>query len=197
MDTVYLTHMRRLNLMENEFDKIEVLSQSLTTEEGFLNEACMNELAAWINNFPKTYARPDLLEDPEWSTQRVVSVKEITGYFAQWAIRQGDHPGCPPNLEKLITYLGNCLRTDFGEKDGTRWGEMGWGNFSLCEINKTLWDILGDLSIFQEWNTKECLGEHWLDLDALLHNVCISIRNERRKNDEFDRKFKEEYPEFK
>jgi hypothetical protein len=182
--------------MKNPLDKIEYLTQPLLTEEGFLNEACINELSAWINNFPKTYARSDLLEDPEWSQKKVTSVKEITGYFAQWAVRQEDFVGCPPNLEKIITHLDQSLRTDFAKIDKTRWGEMGYGNFSLCEINKMLWDILGDLSIFQEWNTKECLGEHWLDLDALLHNVCLSIRDERRKNDEFNRKFEEEHGEF-
>ena len=172
---------------------MEYLTQPLLTEEGFLNEACLNEMEAWINNFPKTYERTDLLNDTEWSVKRVTEVKEITGYFALWATRQGDHPGCPPNLEKLITYLDKCLRTDFIKADTSKWGQMGYGNFSLCEINKMLWNILGDLSIFHEWNTKECLGDNWLDLNALLLNVCVSIRDERRKNDESYHKFKEEH----
>ena len=59
---------------------------------------------------------------------------------------------------------------------------------SLCEINKLCFDILyeQDVKEFDAWNE----GEDFIDLDALLHNVCLDIRLERRAfkafNDKFD-----------
>ena len=63
----------------------------------------------------------------------------------------------------------------------------------MCEIKKMLFDILEGTEQFDAWNTKECLGSDWLDLDALLHNVCISIRDERRTHKAFDDKFEKEH----
>lgn len=57
-------------------------------------------------------------------------------------------------------------------------------------INKTLWDILGDLTLFQEWNTEEVMGENWLDLSAILHNVCLDVRSEWRNEKRFDEEFR-------
>ena len=90
---------------------IEFLKNPLTTEEGFINEACLNELSSWIKNIPRTYDR--LSDDPEWNTPRCTALKEITGKFALWAVRQGDYHNCPPNLENIISYLDTCLRREF------------------------------------------------------------------------------------
>jgi hypothetical protein len=78
----------------------------------------------------------------------------------------------------------------------------------LCEINKTLWDILKDFEPFKKWNesklgksdicfisrdTKPSPDYDFIDLDALLRNVCIDIRQERREDKEFDRKFESQH----
>ena len=140
------------------------------------------QLLEAIENMPRTYER--LANDPEWNTPRVTYFKEITGAFALWAVRQGSGYKCPPNLEKIISYLDTCLRKEFVRRnEDARWGEMGYGEFSLCEINRMLFSILWNLSLFQDWNTEECLGKDWLDLHAILHNVCLSIREERRLRD--------------
>lgn len=57
-----------------------------------------------------------------------------------------------------------------------------------------LHDILYEqnISLFDDWNKKEKMGPHWLDLDALLHNVCISIRQSRRDFDRFNQEFEKE-----
>lgn len=74
-------------------------------------------------------------------------------------------------------------------------GKYGFMEISLCDISKMLYDILygQNISIFDGWNTEEVMGKSWLDLDALLHGVCICIRNERRERDRFSKKFEEEY----
>ena len=83
----------RLSNFKNRIDMVEstrlndllalpdhVLEQPLTTEDGFINEACMNELASVLRNIPRTYER--LKNEDEWSTQHCTNIREITGYFA-------------------------------------------------------------------------------------------------------------------
>lgn len=175
----------------NPEDFDHILANPLLTEDGFLNEACLNELASAIKNMPKTYER--CADDPEWSKKRITHYREITGGLAHWAVRQlgSGSKDCtlpfPPNLEKVVGYLHACIRKKFDE--------FGWTDLSLCDISKMLYDILYEqnVSVFDEWNTKEVLGEHWLDLDALLHNVCLTIRQERREHDRFDAEFEAKY----
>lgn len=173
-----------------------VLEQPLLTEDGFANEACIRELESVLSTFPRTYER--LQSDPEWSTPEITYYKEVTGFFALWSVRQLPNLPYPPNLEHLIGYLDACLRQEFLTLDpNSEWNQKGWGSFSLCEINKMMFDILEGTEQFDAWNTKDCLGENWLDLDALLRNVCVSIRDERRINKAFDKKFEEEYDKLK
>ena len=162
-------------------DDIEMLTQPLMTEEGFLNEACMNELAAVIENMPPSYIR--LANKPEWTTPIFISYREIVGYFANWAVRniQGDDPTFPPGLEKMVGLLTAIIRPKFTIA-------REWANLTLCEINKMLHDALWEEPIFNSWNDSKVVAG-WLDLHALLHQVCISIRNEKRESDRFSEEF--------
>ena len=168
----------------NEKDEIEFIQEPLLTEEGFVNEACLNALSAAINNMPKTYER--LAGEPEWSEERWTFKDEITGSLAKWAIRQSPHD-CPAGLEKVIGYLDACLSRVFS------FDIAGMCKLSLIQINKALYDILYEqgISDFDKWNE----GEGFIDLDALLRNVCIDIRMERREKDKFDKEFEKKYPQ--
>lgn len=176
-------------MKENPFEDIEMLHNPLLTEEGFVNEACINELESWIKNLPRTHER--LADDPEWNTPRWTNYRSITGGLAHWAVQQlstGNAdpvppPACPPNLEKVLGYLQACILSKFDD--------FGLAKLSLCDISKMLYDTLWDLEVFMAWNTEECLGSYWLDLDALLHNVCLSIRQDRREFDRFNKEFEE------
>ncbi len=162
-------------------DDIHMLSQTLTTEEGFVNEACINELEAAILNMPPDWER--LADRPEWNKKNYISWREITGHLAHWAIRQipeHDSTPTPPGLKKVIGYLSACIRPKFDN--------MGWAHLTLCEINKILHDILMEDKTFNSWNDEKIISG-WLDLHALLHNVCLSIRDERRASDAFDAEF--------
>jgi len=186
--------------MDN-FEDIEFLSQPLLTDEGFVNPACMNELAAVINNMPPTYER--LANEPEWSTKEITSLTDILGALAKYAVIQSPY-ACPEDLAVVIRYADACLHKDISWKD---YGDCWFASLSLCDINKALFHILMDFEPFRKWNEprfnwrkdpnlKECPQNpdyDFIDLHALLHNVCLDIRTERREwkkfNDEFDAKY--------
>lgn len=175
--------------MKNLPDDIHMLSQPLITEEGFLNEACMNELNAAINNMPETWER--LANDPEWTERQWIFSSTISGYLANTAVRL--YRKCPPNLVHIIDYVATCLYRDFENREHCKDHDDIMAQWSLCEINKMLWDILGDLAPFKEWNTEKVMGEKWLDLSAVLHNVCLDVRSEWRNNKRFDEAFEREH----
>jgi len=182
-----------------------VISQPLTTEEGFINPACMNELEDAILNMPKSYDRLD--GEDEWSIKKDkwTFKHDIVGAFAMWACRQSPY-GVPDGLENVCKYLNACLDKEF------KWENYGMEELSLCEINKALYSILYNQGVteFDNWNKckkgetpdiiycsafdgKKNPDYDFIDLDALLHNVCISIRDERRKNKAFDDNFEKQY----
>ncbi len=161
--------------MKKDFlDDVEMIQQPLLTEEGFVNEACLNELRAAINNMPKTYER--LADRPEWTTPHWCFAKNITSHFARYAISQGP-TACPIGLERVVGYLEAALMHTF------TFDLSGMCELTLCQINKALYDILYEqgVSDFDKWNE----GEDFIDLDALLRNVCIGLRDERRETERF------------
>jgi hypothetical protein len=188
---------------ENELE-IEMLSQPLLTEDGFVNPACMNELSAAIASIPATHVR--LADDPEWSEKRWTFRKEIVGYFAMWACRQSPY-GVPDGLENVCKYLYASLAS------AAKWipSDSGMAELSLCEINRLLHEILMEKGVkeFDAWNvpksgpTAELVfssafntpdrDDDFIDLHALLHNVCVGIRDERRKHKAFYDKFEAEH----
>lgn len=165
----------------------EILTQPLLTEEGFLNEACMRELEAAIRNMPETYER--LKNEPEWTIKTWTGASEIVGQLSHWAIRLFNK--IPLNLVEITGYTLVEINNDSRFND---WEDLGkYAQLSLCEINKLLWDILGDLKQFNDWNDSKIMRNNWIDLSALLHNVCISIRDQRRHDVAFDTKFEREH----
>ncbi len=166
-------------------EDFHMLSQPLTTEEGFINEACINELNAAILNMPPDWER--LASDPEWTKKHYITWRHITGYLAQWAVRQiteFDSTPFPPGLETVIGYLSACIRPKFDN--------LGWAHLTLCEINKMLHEILMEDKTFNSWNDEKIISG-WLDLHALIRNVCISIRDETRASDAFDAEFEKKH----
>ncbi len=166
----------------SEQDKVPILSQPLLTDEGYLNEACMNELAAFIKNMPETWER--LKDEPEWNTPKWTTLSDIVGALANAAV--GNYQGYPIGLDAVIGYTSACLKRDPRFKD---MGGCWMGEVSLCDINKFLWDTLGDLQAFKNWNEKSVMGERWLCLSATLHQTCVIIRTERREFEAFNARF--------
>jgi len=173
------------------FDKIQMLNQPLTTEEGYLNEACINELTCAINNIPETHKR--LAGNPEWSTPWITTDVEILGSLARCAVEIWH--GAPPNLVEVLGFVQECLKSGpFKNKHEWTAGGRGFrmAELSLCAINKILWELLGELPQFMAWNDSE-IHKDWVDVHALLHNTCVEIRNARRHSLAFNRKFEAEH----
>ena len=181
-------------------DDIEFISQPLTTPEGYINEACMNELTAHINNGSKTYQR--LASNEEWNNKHYLFVNDITSNLAKWAVKQSPYL-FPKGLENVIRYLHACLVLK-ADKAGMMY-------LSLNEISKMLYEILYEQGVedFDNWNksknptpaivfssrydNKPNPDDDFIDLDALLHNVCLSFREEWRAFDKFNKEFEEKY----
>ncbi len=167
---------------------VHFIETPMLTEDGFVSPVFEAELEAAIKNVC-TLASERLAGDPEWNTPRWTMWREVTGYFALWAVRQIEHPDTtpfPPGLENMVGYLAACTRSKFDAQ--------GMAELSLCDIEQMLFDILWPEKIFQSWNEAEVLPG-WLDLHALLRNVCLSIRNERREHARFDLRFDTENAE--
>lgn len=170
-------------------DQIEMLNEPLI-KDGEINPECMVELEEKIRKIGKTYKR--LENDPEWTIEWPVSLNEILGNFAKSAISCGGNT-YPKNLENLTEHLRERIKEEIDPVlvDGS----IIIYKLSICEINELMWKILGNIPHFQAWNTKEVMGGDWIDLDAVLHNICIDIRNDRRHMLAFDREFEREHPD--
>ena len=190
---------------EEENEDMEMINEPLTTEEGFLNPACMNELTDAIMNMPKTHDR--LAGNSEWSEKKDnwTTRKEIVAHFARWACEISPY-GVSDGIENVCKYLYTSLASC------APWDVAGMSEVSLCDINKWLHEILYEQGVkeFDAWNvpkkgkpadisfTSSYDGEtdpdyDFIDLDALLHNVCISIRDERRTSNASHKAFDEKY----
>jgi hypothetical protein len=186
-------------------DDPEMISQPLLTEGGAINSACVNELEAVIGAMKPTHIR--LSGDEEWNNRKDQWTfrKDIVGAFAMWACRQSPY-GVPEGMENVCKYLFAAL------KSCAEWGPHDMVEASLCDINRWLHEILMDQGVteFDAWNRCR-VGEtpeiqftsafdgptdpdrEFIDLHALLHNVCLTIREERRRNRAFDAKFEAQH----
>jgi hypothetical protein len=187
------------NYLEKAMEEAPIISiEDAINEDGGISEKFKDamEAAHQINQFNKR-------SDPEWINKRIASVKDITSSFAKFSIMQSPY-SCPDNLEYIIKYLDSKL------KEKVEWDNLGYAELSLSDIEKLLYDILYEKGVkeFDDWNvskkgksdfvfvtafSKPDPDYDFIDLDALLRNVCVEIRDERRKNDAFNKKFEEEY----
>jgi hypothetical protein len=179
-------------------DEIRILTQPMFTDSG-VNPAAMNELEAAIKSTPRIHGRKR--DDEEWNLKKYVFSKSITAELAKWAIRQSPY-AYPEGLESVVKYLNEVLK-----RKADRYGML---SITLCELGELLYDTLYDKGIkhFDDWNKPKSreVGDikfvtayseernpdtDFIDLDALLTNVCVEIRDEWRRNSEVDKKIDE------
>lgn len=187
---------------ENEpiqFD--EIIDEPLITDDGLLNPVAVAKLEAAIDAIPPTYER--LAGNEEWSTPRGLFRNWISGALAKWAIRQSPY-SMPERLADVIGYVNACLKRDVS------WNAGDYAELSLCRINKLLHDILMTFEPFLAWNVPKKGRQQmkfvtaydgprdpdtdFIGLEALLHNVCLDIRDEWRADKAFDDDFEKRHP---
>lgn len=176
-------------------DEAYMLEQPLTTEDGFVNPACLAELKAAIKNIAKTYNR--MAGNAEWSRKDITGVCDIVGAFISTAIEHAR--GVPPNIQEVAGFLHASLKTIDGVYDLAE-DLPDFLNISLVDINRELYERAYNLDMVRRWNDEEFMKTHectWIDLDALLHMTCVSIRNRRRHDRAFDVLFAERHKEEK
>jgi hypothetical protein len=151
---------------------VEIIQEPLLTDDGLVNPVAIAKIEAFCENMPDTHER--MAGNAEWEAKRWIAWREVVGGLAYWGVRQIE-PGCdtpyPPHFEKVIGFFAACSRPRFDNN--------GLAHLSLREVAKMLYDILTPEPMFQAWNDSEQLAG-WLDLDALIRNVCTTIRDERR-----------------
>jgi hypothetical protein len=186
-------------------DKIEMIPEPLMNPDGSVNENCIALLNDTILNMPEPYDR--LANDAEWSARKDkwTFKKDITGAFAKNAVHASPY-ACPDNLETLVKYLDVCLNK-FWKKDPMI-------ELSLCDINKMCWDILGDMPQFKAWNERKNGNDapiqgssrysnrpepdnDFIGLSALLQQVCLDVRNDRRLFEKNSKEFDAKYENLK
>lgn len=174
----------------NPFEEIEQINKPLLNSDGSLNLDFLKELKQVIDSLPNV--TPRLASDPEWNTKEEnwTFRQEIIGAFALWACRLSPH-GVPDGLEVVCKYLNECLKREYN------WARM--EELSLCEIHRALDDILlkNGIKQFKDWAKAKsgktdptnfltafggthCPDDDFMDLNALILNVCMTIRDERR-----------------
>jgi len=166
-------------------DHIEFIDEPLLTEDGLVNPVCIAKLEAAIENMPNISERT--AGEPEWETPHWLSWRQILGALAHWAVRQiapEDDTAMPPHFVEVLGFFAACTRPKFDKH--------GLAQMSLRDVAAMLYDVLMPEPLFLAWNDCEQL-KGWMDLDALITNVCVSIRNELRANAEFEREFEAQY----
>ena len=163
---------------------------------------------------------PDLLKEVEsvikdtpnqqskiWKEKRITFRKDITGALAWAAVRQSPY-AFPQGLERVVGWLDACLKQDI------KWDTFGMANLSLEDIRQILYKILPGMKEFDAWNVprkgkgndivfvatsipKPPADEDFIDLDAVIKNTCIQIRDQRVLFDQFNKKFEEDHKKGK
>jgi len=130
--------------------------------------------------------------------QILTTVKAVAGYFAMWAVRQSPYP-CPDNLEKVLRRLERQLTKYAKDRPGANSLMKAEGMFRIDRrsLQEMLLDVLRPMREFQRWNqrkngNKDTLhfvsryddprkidpDNEFIDLDALVRNVAMSVEQE-------------------
>ena len=136
-----------------------------------------------------------LSRDPEWTTPRYRSLKDVLGAVAMWAVRQSPY-ACPDDLDRVLCALAVAI--------GPRFPESLPAQHSLLAIEAMLRDHLLPMPQVAAWNERKngrdgpgfCSAfseptpdDDFIDLDALVRNVAVQLRDEDRRWDAFNADF--------
>jgi len=140
-------------------------------------------------------AEQRLWNDSEWAEPRVTSLKDIVTAFLVGTISADawfDNYSVPSNFEIVANALSGAVMSKFGP------GEF--PNVSLLDIEAFYHEFIDATPLCREWNDFPGSGfvtrydatpKHrtFIDLDALIRNASVFIRDDRRTFDKFNADF--------
>ena len=146
-------------------------------------------------------SRRRLLADREWTEPKWTHVHAIVQAFIHGIISADPwHKNyrLPPDFESVVNWIAFNVQKTYGDEMVVQ--------ISLMELEKKLWEWARQHKSFLKWNEGDgpqiaivhrdspALGKrNFIDLDALLRNTSLFLRDKRRQEDDFDRKFKAEH----
>ncbi len=170
----------------------------MPTEEEAKRIAESLELDGTLDEVERQHAE-GLRKDPEWSTPKYVHVAELLTSFAVGVLSADPyHKGykVPPDYEAVVNWIAWKIREKFGGEEVVKISLMeirewflAWGNenpaFRKWGEPKDPGTIVGVVSRYSSTPTER----DFISLEVIAHNAALYIRNQRRKNANFDYAF--------
>lgn len=147
--------------------------------------------------------RKKLEADPEWSEPEHVHVHTLVEAFMH-GIATADpwHKkySLPPNFEAVVNWIAFCVQEEFGDTEVPK--------LSLLEIEDKFREWAMQSPHFRAWNEPKDPGtviavatrytptpdeRDFIDLDALLRNASVFVRDEQRQKRDFEKRFNAEH----
>lgn len=151
--------------------------------------------------------RTRLEVDTEWSEPEYVHVHTLVTAFMH-GISTADpwHKGyrLPPNFEAVVNWIAHCIQAEFKDTPVPK--------LSLIEIEDKFRGWAMQNPHFRAWNEPKDPGtviavttryaptpdeRDFIDLDALLRNASVFVRNEHRRERDFEERFDSRSPNRK
>jgi hypothetical protein len=147
-------------------------------------------------------SREALFDDPEWTTKKWFHIKTLIEAISVGIISADPyHFGyyLPKNYEKVMNYYIENIENIFNKQECIE--------ICLIKIEGLNKKILMKCPEFVEWNNIESPenarfidrytptynNKQFMDLDAVLRNASVYLRDYIRKTEAFDKKFEEEW----
>lgn len=141
-----------------------------------------------------------LEQDPEWNIPKYYHIHTLVTAFIV-GIMNADvwHKNyrIPPNVENVVNWISFNLQRHFKNDEIVK--------ISLIEYKKLVSSWAYENPNFRKWNESDdetpiaIVSRYssipdkrdFIDLDVIIHNASIFLRDEKRKNEAFDREFDE------
>jgi hypothetical protein len=142
-----------------------------------------------------------LWDDAEWTTLRFTSLKEIVTAFMVGTMRADmwcDGYSLPPNFDVVMNAMCGAVVVKFGNAE--------FCEASLLDLEAFYHEFIDATPLCREWNDFPGSGfisatspaptsRTFIDLDALIRNAAIYIRDDRRQFDAFNADFDRRHAE--
>ncbi|MCK9513700.1 MAG: hypothetical protein M0R28_21085 [Pigmentiphaga sp.] len=145
--------------------------------------------------------KAQLAADPEWTERKYHHVHTLLTAFVYGIIAADPwHRGyrLPPDFEGVVNFMSDCIQR--------KWPGEAVPQISLLEWEAFVWEWAPQHPSFRAWNVPRDSTQlvaivhrfsdlpderDFIDLDALVRNSAVWLRNDTRRNEQFDYSFEE------